>query len=475
MSMVNLLGKRAVLFHTGCSSSVVDLLLLVRNALQLLLEGAALARVHLLVRERGRHAAQQAEPEREPDGEVGHPPVDLVEVVRGLVQHGAGHAHDAEDEHVVLVLQRAVVRDVVALPGRHGLELLAVLLLLAQELLHAAVLGLVHRQRLPVRQLGLGHAARHLDTVQLLAAISQEEMQNCYYPLPAQPALPAPADDDAPMQRLDQTRSSSDEMRRPFMQLGAVSGAADGEVRVWDLPRRKCVWNVYGHRGFVRGLAVTPDGNTFYSCSEDKTVKQWALRVKDEDDDVPTALATFTSKEPFLGIDHHWSQDMFATCGSKVQVWDPSRSTPTHEFAWGADSINSVHFNPAEASLLASTGSDRNITLYDIRVASSMRKIVMGMRSNALAWNPMEPMNFTVVRAVSSRNDFLVSAWGSSGGANATCATVLDAFFAGQRGPQPVHVRHAQDEPRDDGAQGPRFGSVRHFDSGTVVERCAGV
>ncbi|KAG7390962.1 rRNA-processing protein sof1 [Phytophthora pseudosyringae] len=182
----------------------------------------------------------------------------------------------------------------------------------------------------------------------------------------------------------------------PKSLVAFVSGAADGEVRVWDLPRRKCVWNVYGHRGFVRGLAVTPDGNTFYSCSEDKTVKQWALRVKEEDEDVPTALATFTSKEPFLGIDHHWSQNMFATCGSKVQVWDPSRSTPTHEFAWGADSINSVHFNPAEASLLASTGSDRNITLYDIRVASSMRKIVMEMRSNALAWNPMEPMNFTV-------------------------------------------------------------------------------
>ncbi|KAI9913980.1 hypothetical protein PsorP6_005566 [Peronosclerospora sorghi] len=175
-----------------------------------------------------------------------------------------------------------------------------------------------------------------------------------------------------------------------------VSGAADGEVRVWDLPRRKCVWNVYGHRGFVRGLAVTPDGTTFYSCSEDKTVKQWALHVQDEEEDVPTALATFTSKEPFLGIDHHWSQNMFATCGSKVHVWDPSRSTPTHEFAWGADSIHSVHFNPAEASLLASTGSDRSITLYDIRVASSMRKIVLEMRSNALAWNPMEPMNFTV-------------------------------------------------------------------------------
>ena len=86
----------------------------------------------------------------------------------------------------------------------------------------------------------------------------------------------------------------------PSSLVALVSGAADGEVRVWDLPRRKCVWNVYGHRGFVRGLAVAPDGHTFYSCSEDKTVKQWALRVKSEDEDVPTALATFTSKEPFL-------------------------------------------------------------------------------------------------------------------------------------------------------------------------------
>lgn len=102
----------------------------------------------------------------------------------------------------------------------------------------------------------------------------------------------------------------------------------------------------------------------------------------------------------YSGMDHHSSQSMFATCSSKVQVWDPSRSEPTHEFAWGADSITAVKFNPAEASLLASTGSDRTVTLYDVRVASSMRKIVMEMRSNALAWNPMEPFNFTVVRVV---------------------------------------------------------------------------
>ncbi|KDO35683.1 hypothetical protein SPRG_18842 [Saprolegnia parasitica CBS 223.65] len=182
----------------------------------------------------------------------------------------------------------------------------------------------------------------------------------------------------------------------PKSLVAFVSGACDGEIRLWDLPRRKCVWSVYGHAGFVRGLTTAPDGNTFFSCSEDKTIKQWKLAIAIGDDEQPEALQTFHGKEPFMGIDHHWSNSTFATCSSVVQVWDHQRSDPLHEFSWGADSITSVKFNPAEPSLLASTGSDRAINLYDTRVATSMRKVVLEMRSNALAWNPREPYHFTV-------------------------------------------------------------------------------
>lgn len=38
--------------------------------------------------------------------------------------------------------------------------------------------------------------------------------------------------------------------------------------------------------------------------------------------------------------------------------------------------------------MLASTGSDRAVTLFDTREGAAMRKAVMTMRSNALAWNP---------------------------------------------------------------------------------------
>jgi WD repeat and SOF domain-containing protein 1 len=47
-----------------------------------------------------------------------------------------------------------------------------------------------------------------------------------------------------------------------------------------------------------------------------------------------------------------------------------------------------VRFNPAETSLLASTGSDRGVTLFDVREGAAMRKAVLTMRSNKVEWNP---------------------------------------------------------------------------------------
>jgi hypothetical protein len=54
-----------------------------------------------------------------------------------------------------------------------------------------------------------------------------------------------------------------------------------------------------------------------------------------------------------------------------------------------------VRFNPAEPDVFATTGSDRGIALYDLRSSTPIRKLVMQTRTNAIAWNPMEPFNFT--------------------------------------------------------------------------------
>jgi DDB1- and CUL4-associated factor 13 len=174
-----------------------------------------------------------------------------------------------------------------------------------------------------------------------------------------------------------------------------ISGACDGEVKVWDLGHRTCVWSANAHRGFVRGVCPDASGTSFFSVGDDKIIKQWALNPSSSSDlgDVQP-LNSIISPSVLMSIDHHWVDKQFATCGDSVNVWDATRGDSIHSYKWGADTINSVKFNPAEACLLGSTASDNSVVLYDLRSSQPMKKMFLPMRSNKLAWNPMEPMNF---------------------------------------------------------------------------------
>jgi len=174
------------------------------------------------------------------------------------------------------------------------------------------------------------------------------------------------------------------------------SGACDGEIRAWDLAQKKTVWSVNAHRGFVRGLAVAPDGQSFLSCGDDGTVKQWAIETSQNLREQPDPMRTYVGKGIYTSIDFHWKEPKFATAGEKVDIWECDRSDPIHSYSWGADSITCVKYNPAEVNIMASTGSDRNVCLYDIRASVPMRKVILSMRSNKLAWNPMEPFYFVL-------------------------------------------------------------------------------
>lgn len=46
--------------------------------------------------------------------------------------------------------------------------------------------------------------------------------------------------------------------------------------------------------------------------------------------------------------------------------------------------------------MFATAGSDRSVALYDLRHSTPVRKIVMQTKTNAMSWNPMEPLNFVV-------------------------------------------------------------------------------
>ncbi|XP_040287946.1 DDB1- and CUL4-associated factor 13 [Bufo bufo] len=173
-----------------------------------------------------------------------------------------------------------------------------------------------------------------------------------------------------------------------------LSGACDGEVKIWNLTTRKCTRTVQAHEGFVRGMCVRFCGTSFFTVGDDKTVKQWKMESPgygEKEEPIHTVLG----KSVFTGVDHHWRKAVFATCGQQVDIWDEQRTSPMRSYTWGVDSITSVKFNPVETHVLGSCAADRSIVLYDIRKPTPLKKIILEMRTNALCWNPMEAFIFT--------------------------------------------------------------------------------
>ena len=66
--------------------------------------------------------------------------------------------------------------------------------------------------------------------------------------------------------------------RNPRRLNSLLSGAADGDVRLWDIPARRCLRRMVGHTAAIKGISVTPDGEAAVSCSTDCTVKLWKVR-----------------------------------------------------------------------------------------------------------------------------------------------------------------------------------------------------
>lgn len=171
-----------------------------------------------------------------------------------------------------------------------------------------------------------------------------------------------------------------------------VSGGGDGDLRLWSLSEQKSLWTTIGHKAMITGVSSFLNGTRFLSCSNDRTVKIWD--PEENGTGLTTPLAMYTGKNAFSGISHHRSDNIFATSGSAIDIWDHDRAEPVQTLNWGVDTINTVKFNQTEKNIIASTGSDRTIILYDLRTSQPVTKLVLAMRTNAIAWNPMEAFNF---------------------------------------------------------------------------------
>lgn len=193
------------------------------------------------------------------------------------------------------------------------------------------------------------------------------------------------------------------------------TGSCDGEIKFWNLASKKCTRAIRAHEGFVRGLISTHDDRFLFSCGDDGLIKQWRvdqntridqLEMEDLEDqgnlaengilstlasDFPP-MATFRSNGRLTSLDHHWQRPLLSVTSDIVQVWDINRGTAVHSFEWGVDTVVASRFNPSQNNLLAASSSDNTVSLFDIRDSTGLRKVLLKNRTNALCWNPQQPV-----------------------------------------------------------------------------------
>eukprot|EP00697_Spironema_sp_BW2_P003101 gnl/Spiro4/14142_TR7597_c0_g1_i1.p1 gnl/Spiro4/14142_TR7597_c0_g1~~gnl/Spiro4/14142_TR7597_c0_g1_i1.p1 ORF type:complete len:449 (-),score=129.83 gnl/Spiro4/14142_TR7597_c0_g1_i1:36-1382(-) len=177
-----------------------------------------------------------------------------------------------------------------------------------------------------------------------------------------------------------------------------ASGAANGELKLWNLPTQRQIFSVErAHTGFVRGVGFHHTGRHIFSCGTDMKVHMWPVPLAESDAPAPEAVNTWMGRSPFNALDHSYKQNLFCTAGgSGLEVWDENRSDPMHHFELSTESLRACRFNAAQIDLIAAAGSERHVVFYDLRVQSAVRQLVLRMCSNDLCFNPMEPFNLLI-------------------------------------------------------------------------------
>lgn len=192
----------------------------------------------------------------------------------------------------------------------------------------------------------------------------------------------------------------------PTLLTTIFSGSCDGEMRAWNVTTRELTWRVKAHKGFVRGMSPTVDGERIITCGDDKAIRIWDLNASfgrsqsmagyEEGDVKP--VTTFVHKDRLTDLSCSWEPNtgLFATSGAQVDLWSEQRSKPIHSFAWSSETVNGVKYSPVEHNLLCGWTTDRKLVIYDTRIKNPTNHVTIRNQINCVSWNPQEAFMFTL-------------------------------------------------------------------------------
>ncbi|MBN4000556.1 serine/threonine-protein kinase [Nostoc sp. LPT] len=189
---------------------------------------------------------------------------------------------------------------------------------------------------------------------EVMQAMGMECNQNFKLPTPAWRCLHTLSGDSGVLSRVNTIAISPDGYT-------LASASDDKNIKLWDLNSKKVLASLSGHSQAVKSVTFSPDGQILATASDDKTIKLWEIETLKE-------ICTL------LGHSHAVKSVAFSpnrqilASGSwdkTVKLWDVNTGTEICTIIGHQLQVNSVAFSP-QGQLLASASYDRTIRLWQI-------------------------------------------------------------------------------------------------------------
>ena len=147
-----------------------------------------------------------------------------------------------------------------------------------------------------------------------------------------------------------------------------VTGARDGNARIWDLRDGKCVKTLLGHSNPICAVAVSEDERTLVAHSFDAVACVWDLETG-------VTLRSFTTPTPDLWCVAVSPDARKIATGSKdavVRVWDVASGKQVHTLEGHTDHVNKIAIL---GDMLVSGSWDHTARVWDLRSGECVREL----------------------------------------------------------------------------------------------------